>query len=96
MSLPADTPTARPSDDALRTIWRQHRAGALERAGLIERAVTALTAGELDQQLRVRAQQAAHSLIGSVGTFGFMRACEAARELELALADPVPERASEM
>jgi diguanylate cyclase (GGDEF)-like protein len=92
----ADNTTARSSDDTLRTLWRQHRAGVLERMDLIERAVTALTVDELDEQLRVRAQHAAHSLIGSVGTFGFTRACEAARELERALANPAPERASDM
>jgi diguanylate cyclase (GGDEF)-like protein len=89
-------PTTRSSEDALRAIWREHRAGVLKRVDLIERAVTALTAGELDGQLRDEAQRAAHSLIGSVGTFGFIRASEAARELELELADPAPRRAAAM
>ena len=92
----AGAPTVRSPDDALRAIWQEHRAGALERVGLIERAVSALTAGELDEQLRVDACRTAHSLIGSVGTFGFIRASEAARALELALADPVPARAPAM
>ncbi|MGO9447162.1 MAG: diguanylate cyclase [Solirubrobacteraceae bacterium] len=65
----------------------------MERLDLIERAVSALTADELDEQLRVQAQRAAHTLIGSVGTFGFIHACEATRELELALADPGPDPA---
>jgi diguanylate cyclase (GGDEF)-like protein len=64
--------------------------------GLIERAVQALTVGEPEEQLRVEASRAAHMLIGSVGTFGFIRASEAARELELALADPSPARVGEM
>ncbi len=89
-------PTTRSSEDALRAIWQEHRAGVLKRADLIERAVTALAAGELDGQLRDEAQRAAHSLIGSVGTFGFIRASEAARELELELADPAPQRAAAM
>jgi diguanylate cyclase (GGDEF)-like protein len=89
-------PTTRSSEDALRAIWQEHRAGVLKRVDLIERAVTALTAGELDGQLRDEAQRAAHSLIGSVGTFGFIRASEAARELELELADPAPQRAAAM
>jgi diguanylate cyclase (GGDEF)-like protein len=77
-------------EEVLRAIWQQHRAGALERVGLIERAAEALAAGELDEQLRVQAQHAAHALIGSVGTFGFIHASEAAREIELELADPDP------
>jgi diguanylate cyclase (GGDEF)-like protein len=89
-------PATESTEDALRAIWRKHRAGALERVALIERAVGALTAAELGEQLRVEASRAAHSLIGSVGTFGFIRASEAARELELALADPTPARAGEM
>jgi diguanylate cyclase (GGDEF)-like protein len=89
-------PATGSTEDALRAIWQKHRAGALERVGVIERAVRALTAADLDEQLRVEAHRTAHSLIGSVGTFGFIRACEAARELELELADPNPERAPEM
>jgi diguanylate cyclase (GGDEF)-like protein len=89
------TPTTR-SEDALRAIWQRHRAGVLERVGLIERAVSALAEGELDQQLCVEACRAAHSLIGSVGTFGFIRASEAARELELGLVEPAPAHAPAM
>jgi diguanylate cyclase (GGDEF)-like protein len=68
----------------------------LERVSLIERAVQALTEGELDEPAGVQARQAAHSLIGSLGTFGFIRASEAARELELDLITPAPERAPAM
>jgi len=58
---------------------------------LIERAVEALAASALEEQSRVQAQHVAHSLIGSVGTFGFVRASEAARALERELADPDPD-----
>ena len=88
--------SARSSEEALHAIWQKHRAGVLERVSLIENAVRALIAGELDEQLRVQAQRAAHSLIGSVGTFGFIGASEAARKLELELADPVAARAPAM
>ena len=89
-------PATGSTEEALRAIWQKHRAGALERVKVIERAVRALTAANLDEQLRVEAHRTAHSLIGSVGTFGFLRACEAARQLELELADPNPQRAPEM
>jgi diguanylate cyclase (GGDEF)-like protein len=91
-----DNPATRSTEDPLLAIWRKHRAGTLERVGLIERAVRALTAAELGEELCIEASRAAHSLIGSVGTFGFIRACKAARELELELADPIPARAPEM
>ena len=76
----------------MRAVWREHRAGAMERLDLIERAVSALTADELDEQLRVQAQRAAHTLIGSVGTFGFIHACEATRELGSRSPTPAPTR----
>jgi len=66
----------------------------LERVGLIERAVGALTAGELDGESRARARYAAHTLAGSVGTFGFASASRAASALELVLTDPTPDRVS--
>ena len=83
-------------EDALRTIWQEHREGVMERVGLIERAVAALRKAELEEPLRIDAQRAAHLLIGSVGTFGFIRASEVARELELELSDPDPARAQAM
>jgi diguanylate cyclase (GGDEF)-like protein len=84
------------SEDALRAIWQEHRADVMERVGVIERAVAALGKTELDEPLRIEAQRAAHLLIGSVGTFGFTRASEVARELELELSDPNPARAQAM
>jgi diguanylate cyclase (GGDEF)-like protein len=79
--------------DTLATVWEQYRPAMLERVGLIERAVGALTAGELDEELRAGARRAAHTLAGSVGTFGFASASRAASALELVLADPTPEQA---
>jgi diguanylate cyclase (GGDEF)-like protein len=91
-----DDPAARTTEDALRAIWQKHRAGALQRVALIERAVGALAVAWPDEQLRIEASREAHSLIGSVGTFGFARASEAARELERELERPTPARVGEM
>ena len=74
--------------DTLATVWEQYRPAMLERVGLIERAVGALTAGELDEELRAEARGAAHTLAGSVGTFGFVGASRAASALEVVLTDP--------
>jgi len=73
---------------AIRAIWEQHRTGVLERLDVLDRAVTALMTGSLDEELRAEAEREAHKVAGSVGTFGFARASERARELELALAGP--------
>jgi len=88
-----DGSVARSIDDTLRAVWDEHRVEVLERVALIERAVAALSAAELDEQSRGGAQRAAHMLAGSVGTFGFTRASEAGRAIESELADPTPERA---
>jgi diguanylate cyclase (GGDEF)-like protein len=76
------------SDDPLSAVWIEHRPAMLERVSLIERALAALTAGELQEPLRGDAQAAAHTLVGSVGTFGFALASQTARKLELELAAP--------
>jgi diguanylate cyclase (GGDEF)-like protein len=80
-------------DSALRAIWGKHRAAALERVSVIESAVRELQAAELDDPLRAEAQRAAHMLAGSVGTFGFTRASDAAHDLEQELAIPLRARA---
>jgi diguanylate cyclase (GGDEF)-like protein len=84
--------------DALRAVWERHRTGVFERVSTIERAVRALAAGELDERLREQAWRAAHMLAGSLGTFGFTGASEAARELEAELepVGPAPGRAPRM
>jgi diguanylate cyclase (GGDEF)-like protein len=82
--------------DALRAVWEEHRAGVLEHVSLLERAVTALSTAELDEQLRTDAHRSAHMLAGSVGTFGFTRASQAARELELEFAEATPTRVPTM
>jgi len=89
-SDPTVTPTydASAIEDALRDIWVHHRGLVGERIELIERAVEALGANELDEQLRGEARRAAHMLSGSLGTFGFAGASEAAGALEHELADP--------
>ncbi|HEY2201414.1 MAG TPA: response regulator, partial [Solirubrobacteraceae bacterium] len=77
--------------EALRAVWEAHRGDVLQHVSLIERAASALAAGELDEQLRDNAKRAAHMLAGSIGTFGFLSASEAARELERELSGPVPQ-----
>jgi diguanylate cyclase (GGDEF)-like protein len=81
-------------EDALRVVWQEHRMDVLEHIALIDRAAEALQTGELDEQRRADAKRAAHMLAGSIGTFGFVSASEAARELEREFASPTPARVS--
>lgn len=79
--------------DVLRSVWAHQQSRVDERIGVIERAVAALANGGLDTALREDAERAAHMLAGSLGMFGFVGASDAARELELELAHPKPDRA---
>ncbi len=83
-------------EEALRDIWSRHRGLVEERIALIERAVAALATEELQARLREDALRAAHMLSGSLGTFGFAGASEAAGALEQELAEPRPEQAPNM
>lgn len=73
---------------AMATIWAEHRGAILERVGVLERAVAMLTRRALDEELRLEAEREAHKLAGVLGTFGFGRGSEQAREMELILERP--------
>lgn len=83
--LTAPGETGPGTQDALRAIWAEHRDELVGRIGVIERAVTSLIEGTLEESLRREAERAAHQLAGSLGTFGFPDGSERARRLELAL-----------
>jgi HPt (histidine-containing phosphotransfer) domain-containing protein len=73
-------------DDKLREAWLRHRDEIGARLDVLDRAASALAAGELDDEARDQARQTAHQLAGTVGTFGYARASELAREVESELA----------
>ncbi|MBL8980829.1 MAG: response regulator [Gemmatimonadetes bacterium] len=63
-------------------VWTRSRDRHLERVEVLERAVLALMDGDLDETLRELAETEAHSLAGSVGTFGLRTGSRLARALE--------------
>jgi diguanylate cyclase (GGDEF)-like protein len=73
---------------ALAAIWKDHEQAVRDRVGVLECAVAALTRGTLDEELRASAQREAHKLAGVLGTFGFPRGSERAREVELIMEVP--------
>jgi HPt (histidine-containing phosphotransfer) domain-containing protein len=79
--------------DLLRAVWSEHQPLLVERIEVIERATSALEEDQLSEQLRAEAERAAHMLAGSLGIFGSQTASDVARDLELALARPAPQRA---
>lgn len=95
--MSARAPGAGDSDPGAATaviaaIWARHRDDALGRVTALEDAVAALFENRLSEETRRAAERHAHRLAGSAGTFGFLRASEAARQLEgiLAGTEPVP------
>jgi len=58
------------------------KAGYAERLAVLEQATHALKEGKLDEQLRSRAEQEAHKLTGSLGSFGFAEGSRLAQDIE--------------
>lgn len=81
----------RPGDKAAATrarlheIFLRYRDSLAEHLDVIDDAARAAQAGTLDHERRLRAQQAAHKLAGSAGTFGFAEATRIARQIDQGL-----------
>lgn len=80
----------------LRVVWERQRHRIDERLALVERTVDLLCQGRHDTARCRDAMAAAHMLAGTVGTFGFIDASVAARELEQEFADPETARPLEL
>ena len=63
-------------------LWEKFKDKYMNRIKVVERALQALQGGNLTEQLRQQAQQEVHTLIGSLGSFGFKNASNRAREIE--------------
>lgn len=74
-------------DTAMAGFRDRARATNLTRVAVIVEALQAMHDGPLPEDVRLTARAAAHSLVGSAGTFGFDRASELARDLESLLDD---------
>lgn len=66
-------------------VWSQFQQRVSEQVGVLERAVNALWHQELDRELQQLAKQEAHTLAGSLGTFGLSAGSELARRIERTL-----------
>jgi HPt (histidine-containing phosphotransfer) domain-containing protein len=78
-------PTADDFSKRLDQLWQKHLPGTKSRLATLERALQALTQGELSQEFRLEGVQAAHKLAGSLGSFGLRSSSEKATEIELLL-----------
>jgi DNA-binding response OmpR family regulator len=72
-------------------IWERVRDQYGDRITVLELAVTALAEGKLTEALQQQAAREAHTLIGSLGSFGFAAAARLSREVEQSFkAEPSP------
>ncbi|MBD2773462.1 response regulator [Iningainema tapete] len=63
-------------------IWERFKPKYSAHVSVLENAITTLGAGKLTEELRQKAQQEAHLLIGSLASFGFAEASRLARAIE--------------
>ena len=68
-------------------LWERHQEKYINRIVVIEQAIASAKQECLDPQLQHQAAKEAHTLIGSLGSFGLMSASQLCRQLERALLD---------
>lgn len=68
---------------AVAELWARFRPRIMESLGVLEQAMEALEEHRLSDSLRLKAEQEAHKLAGSLGTFGFAQCTPLARAIEL-------------
>jgi DNA-binding response OmpR family regulator len=69
-------------------LWERSKDKYRERINILDQAVTALLADNLSEELRQQAQMQAHTLLGSLGSFGLMDASRLSRKIEQAFQTP--------
>lgn len=63
-------------------LWERSKDKYRDRLQVLQQAVTALLSDTLSEELRKQAQVQAHTLIGSLGSFGLMEASRLSRQIE--------------
>ncbi|HIK10661.1 MAG TPA: response regulator [Oscillatoriaceae cyanobacterium M33_DOE_052] len=79
---------------AVAQVWERFKDRMDARVMVLEQAVAAIDSGHLDEELRSEAYHNAHKLAGSLGTFGYTKGSELAKEAE-SLLQQWPPRLSE-
>ena len=68
---------------AVAELWPRFRPTIMARLGVLAQAMAALAEQRLSPALRLKAEQEAHKLAGSLGTFGFAEGTALARAIEM-------------
>jgi HPt (histidine-containing phosphotransfer) domain-containing protein len=66
-------------------LWERYRPLCIERLKLLEEACTATSSNALDNELRGKAESAAHKLAGALGSIGLPEGSKIAGEIEIFL-----------
>ncbi|AFZ17868.1 response regulator [Allocoleopsis franciscana] len=69
-------------------LWERSKDKYRDRINILDQAVTALVTDTLSEELRQQAQMQAHTLLGSLGSFGLMDASRLSRKIEQAFQTP--------
>ncbi len=69
----------------LTEIWNRHHTQTIERVEAIDRVIIAISDRALTPEIRTQAENAAHTLAGTLGTFGLMLGSQVAKQIELLL-----------
>jgi DNA-binding response OmpR family regulator/HPt (histidine-containing phosphotransfer) domain-containing protein len=88
---PLETTKEQPASPAIAAIWERHRPKYRDRLAAIEQALEALDQNALNPELKAAALHEAHTLAGSLGSFGFNNASEQARTIERQLKSDLPQ-----
>ncbi len=75
---------------SINKIWDRVKGSISERLSVLEQALIAGKNGQLETDLQNEAEQEAHKLAGSLGTFGLNYGSDLAREIETLLASELP------
>jgi len=67
---------------ALAGVWDRFKERISEQVEVIEQAAAAISKSTLDRELRAKAEQEAHTLAGSLGTFGCSEGSQLAKKIE--------------
>lgn len=86
LALAAGAEVQSPLDRRLAAAWSRAQSGILDRLEVLDHASAALLAGTLGPDLRRQAENEAHKLAGSLGTFGLAAGSRFARDIERFLA----------
>ncbi|RAM48318.1 MAG: two-component system response regulator CreB, partial [Hapalosiphonaceae cyanobacterium JJU2] len=71
--------------EAIAGVWHKYKVRVEEQVALLKQAADDAKSQKLNQKLRKQALQEAHTLAGSLGTFGFAVGSQLARKIELLL-----------